>query len=71
MAKKKIKYVSIKLPACGTVYPLDEFGCRQLPDYNAEYLKKHGRKLFKVLFDKVPGTVYTELLRLIKEKENL
>lgn len=68
---KKIKYVSIKLPACGTIYPLDQFGCRKLPNYNTEYLKKHGKKLFEILFNKVPNTVYSELLRLIRDKEKI
>jgi hypothetical protein len=69
MRKRRIKYVSLKLPACGTAYPLDRFGCRKLPPYNADYLKKHGKKLFDILMHKVPATVYSELVRCIREKE--
>jgi hypothetical protein len=69
--KQKIKYVSVKLPACGTAYPLDRFGCRKLPNYTPEYLKKHGRKLFNTLLNEVPAALYSELLRCIKQKEKL
>lgn len=67
--KQKTKYVSVKLPACGSSYPLDSFGCRKHPHYSPEYLKKHGRKLFDILFNRVPSTVYSELIRCIKEQE--
>lgn len=73
MAKKRQrkKYVSIKLPCCGSAYPLDENGCHKLPDYTPEYLKAHGAKLFKILFEKVPSKVYAEVLRKIRELENI
>jgi hypothetical protein len=71
MRKQKIKYVSVKLPACGNAYPLDKLGCRKLPDYSPDYLKKHGRKLFEILLNEVPSTVYSELVRCIKQKEKL
>lgn len=67
--KHKVKYVSIKLPACGTAYPLDTFGCRKLPNYSAEYLRKHARKLHRILRDKVPGTLYSEIVKCIKAEE--
>ena len=71
MRKRKIKYVSIKLPACGNAYPLDKFGCRKLPNYSPEYLKKHGRKLFEILMNEVPASLYSELVHCIKQKERL
>lgn len=70
MKKRRVKYVSIKLPACGKAYPLDNFGCRKLPDYDADYLKKHGKKLFEILLHKVPANVYSEVVRCIREREN-
>ena len=69
MKKQRIKYISVKLPACGDYYPLNTLGCRKMPDYTREYLKNHGRKLFDILMNKVPANVYSELVRLIKEKE--
>ena len=71
MRKQKKKYVLIKLPACSDVYPVDKHGCVKLPNYTPEYLKKHGQKLFRVLFEKVPSKVYSELLKLIREHENI
>ena len=68
--RQKIKFVSIKLPACGMAYPLDAFGCRKLPDYTPEYLKRHAVKLHNVLLNKVPGTLYSELVKCIKFEEN-
>jgi len=68
---QKKKYVSVKLPACGTVYPLDKYGCRKLPNYTPEYLKKHGRKLFKILLEQVPSNVYSELLKCMRETEKI
>lgn len=65
----KIKYVSFKLPACGTAYSLDKFGCRRLPDYTREYLKKHARKLANILHTKVPADVCSELIRILEQKE--
>ena len=67
--RQRVKFVSIKLPACGTAYPLDAFGCRKLPNYTAEYLRNHARKLHKILRDKVPGTLYSELLKQMKCEE--
>jgi len=64
-----MKFVSIKLPACGTAYPLDAFGCRKLPNYTPEYLRKHAMKLHKILRNKVPGTLYSELLKQMKSEE--
>lgn len=69
--KQRKKYVSVKLPAHGRSYPLDTFGCHKLPDYTAEYLKKHGQKLFKILTTKVPSKVYSEVLKLIRELEKI
>ena len=71
MRYQKKKYVSIKLPACSNAYPLDEHGCRKLPNYTPEYLRKHGKKLFKVLLEQVPSTVYSELLKCIRELEKI
>jgi len=68
--RQKIKFVSIKLPACGMAYPLDAFGCRKLPDYTADYLRKHAVKLHSILLNKVPGTLYSELVKCIKFEEN-
>jgi len=65
------RYVSVKLPRCGNAYPLDENGCHKLPNYTPEYLKKHGEKLFKILVEKVPSKVYAEVLRLMRELENI
>jgi len=67
--RQRVKFVSIKLPACGTAYPLDAFGCRKLPNYSAEYLRGHARKLHRILRDKVPGTLYGELVKCIKVEE--
>ena len=67
--KQKIRYVSIKLPACGNAYPLDKLGCRRLPDYTREYLKKHARKLANILHTKVPADVCSELIRILEQKE--
>jgi len=69
--RQKKKYVSIKLPCSGDAYPLDENGCRKLPDYTPEYLRKHGKKLFKILVEQVPSKVYAEVLRLMRDLENL
>lgn len=69
MKHRRTKYVSLKLPACGTAYPLDRFGCRKLPNYTRDYLKKHGRKLFDILMNKVPADLYSELVRCIRAKE--
>jgi hypothetical protein len=66
----KKKYISIKLPASHESYPTDRIGHQQLPNYTTEYLKKHGRKLFEVLFTKVPASIYSELIKCIKEQEN-
>ena len=67
--KQKIRYVSIKLPACGNAYPLDKLGCRKLPNYTREYLKKHARKLANILHTKVPPDVCSELMRFLEQKE--
>lgn len=67
--KQPVKYVSIKLPASAVGYPCDEMGCRKLPEYTPDYLKRHGRKLFKILFNSVPSTVYGELIKCIREQE--
>ncbi len=67
--KQRIKFVSIKLPACGTAYPLDAFGCRKLPNYTVDYLKRRARILHNVLRHKVPGTLYSELLKIMKSEE--
>ena len=67
MRKRKIKYISIKLPACNNAYPLDKYGCHKMPAYTPQYLKKHGRKLFYILMNKVPSSVYSELTRCIKK----
>lgn len=67
--KQRKQYVSVKLPACAQLYPLDKNGCRKLPNYDKEYLQKHGRKLFDILFNRVPSTVYSELIRCIKENK--
>ena len=64
-----MKFVSIKLPACGTAYPLDTFGCRKLPDYTTKYLRKRANILHYVLRNKVPGTLYSELIKLMKAEE--
>ncbi len=71
MKYQKKKYVSVKLPAAGNAYPLDSDGCRELPNYTADYLKKHGEKLFKIILEKVPSKVYSELLRLMRAHENI
>ena len=65
----KKKYISIKLPADYSKYPYDRNGCNKLPNYTTEYLKKHGRKLFYILYNKVPSPVYVELVKCIKEVE--
>lgn len=67
--KQKIKYISIKLPLSIRAYPCNETGCQQLPEYTIEYLRRHGRKLFNVLLNKVPATVYSELIKCIREQE--
>lgn len=69
--KRKIRYVSVKLPVCGSEYPLDAEGCHKIPGYTSEYLRKHGKKLFDLLMNRVPATTYSELVRCIKERENL
>ena len=69
--KHKIRYVSIKLPACWREYPLDNNGCRKIPEYTTAYLEKHGRKVFKALINDTPATVYSEVLRCFREKEKL
>lgn len=69
--KQKKKYISVKLPACDSEYPLDDNGCRKLPDYTPEYLAKHGRKLFKILLEKVPSKLYSELLKCMREQEKI
>lgn len=71
MKRQRKKYVSVKLPCSSEAYPLDENGCRKLPNYTPEYLKKHGRKLFKILLEQVPSKVYSELLRLMRDLENI
>lgn len=71
-AKKKrqpVEYVSVKIPASILAYPCDEMGCRQLPNYTPDYLKRHGRKLFRILLNNVPSTVYGELIKCIREQE--
>ena len=65
------RYVSVKLPADHAAYPVDRMGHQKLPNYTPEYLKKHGRKLFHILFHKVAAPVYSELIRCIKEVEDL
>ena len=69
MKKQRVKYVSVKLPACDTAYPLDKHGCRKLPSYTPKYLKQHAKKLFDILMNDVPATLYSELVRIIKQKE--
>jgi hypothetical protein len=69
MSNQNKKYISVKLPACGNEYPLDANGCRKLPDYTPEYLEKHGRKLFKILLERVPSKVYSELLKCMRDHE--
>jgi hypothetical protein len=75
MAKKqksvKKRYVSVRLPAKNKAYPLDRYGSRRLPNYTKPYLQKHGRKLFEVLFDEVPSTVYMELVECIRKHEKI
>jgi len=71
MKKHKKKYISVKLPACGKAYPIDRQGCRKLPNYTSEYLRKHGKKLFNILLHQVPSLVYQELVKQIREKENI
>jgi hypothetical protein len=66
---QRIKFISIKLPASGELYPLDGFGCRKLPNYTTEYLRKRARLFHNILRNKVPGTFYSELLRLMKAEE--
>ena len=70
MKSHKIKYVSVKLPAAADAYPIDKHGCKKLPDYTTDYLKKHAKKLFKILMNKVPMTVYSEFVRCVKEHDN-
>jgi hypothetical protein len=67
----KKRYVSVKLPADHKAYPIDRMGHIKLPNYTVEYLKKHGQKLFNILFNHVPADVYSEVVRLIKETENI
>ena len=69
--KNKIKYVSVKLPADSRAYALDSFGSPKLPDYTDAYLRKHGQKLFEILLNQVPASVYSELVKCIKKQENL
>ncbi len=71
MKFQKKKYVAVKLPASFSAYPLDSDGCKKLPNYTPEYLKKHGEKLFKILLEQVPSKVYSELLRLMREHEKI
>ncbi len=71
MKHSKKKYISIKLPAGVDFYPVDRLGHRKLPNYTSDYLKKHGRKLFEILFHQVPSTVYSELIRCIKANEKI
>ena len=69
--KQKIKYISIKLPACDDAYPFDRYGCRILPNYTKTYLRKHGKKLFDILLNKVPADVYSQLLEKMREVEKI
>lgn len=73
MKKKKnpIRYISIKLPAAAPHYPMDETGVKNLPNYTPQYLKRHGAKLFKLLMNDVPSTLYGELVRLMKAAKEL
>ena len=71
MKCQKIKYISVKLPACGKAYPLDKHGCKKLPNYTPDYLKKQGEKLFDILLNKVPSKVYSQLLKKMRELENI
>jgi hypothetical protein len=71
IAKSKTKYVSVKLPAAIASYPRDNYGNPKLPNYTKAYLKKHGRKLFKILFTQVPATVYSELIACLRENNEL
>lgn len=74
MKKQRIKYISIKLPACSVAYPLDEIGNRNLPNYTPSYLKNNAKKLVEILINKVPSTIYSEVITLIKDdiiKRNL
>ena len=66
---QRIKFISVKLPACGMAYPLDAFGCRKLPNYTTAYLRKRANILHNILRNKVPGTFYSELLKLMKAEE--
>ena len=71
MKKQRIKYVSVKLPANSDAYPIDSFGSRRLPNYSSAYLKERGKKLFETLLIQVPATLYSEVVRCIKQQENL
>jgi hypothetical protein len=71
MKRPKIKYVSIKLPADINAYPVDKSGSPKLPNYTSKYLRNYGRKLFNILLNKIPSSIYTELVRCIKQKEKL
>ena len=69
MGRRKIRYVSVKLPRDSKAYPLDRVGNFILPNYSLDYLKKRGRKLFDILMNKVPAAIYSELIRCIRERE--
>ena len=71
MKKHKVKYISIKLPASHEAYQRDSMGSRKIPEYTDAYLRKHGKKLFETLLERVPAAVYSELVNCIKKQENL
>lgn len=73
MKKKSqpIKYISIKLPACSKFYPLDKSGCFKLPEYDVKYLKKHGKKLFDILMNKVPASILYELIDCLRQNKEI
>jgi len=69
--RQKKKYISVKLPMCGNAYPLDSDGCHKLPNYTQDYLKKRGDMLFDILLNQVPSTVYSQLLKRVREIEHI
>jgi hypothetical protein len=68
--RQKTRYVSVKLPASSAAYPRDRLGNPRLPKYTKNYLRRHGKKIFNILFRKVPSTIYSELIECIREHDN-
>lgn len=57
------KYISVKLPAHFREYEDGRV------NYTQEYLKERAKKLFDILYMKVPNTVFVELKKLMIESD--